>query len=40
MNALRSSEAGGHLRSDSVDRMDQINTKLKGELIVLIGTME
>jgi len=23
-----------------VEKMDQVNTKLKGELIVLIGTME
>jgi hypothetical protein len=27
-------------RSESVEKMDQVNTKLKGELILLIGTME
>ena len=36
------SENGGarFQRSESVEKMDQVNTKLKGELILLIGTME
>ncbi len=40
--SVDAAENGGAriLRSESVDKMEQINTKLKGELIVLIGTME
>ena len=42
VRSMDAAENGGarFQRSESVEKMDQVNTKLKGELIVLIGTME